>query len=207
MTTTIGNPPTTQGIDHQIIAVPNIYLDIKKRAQPKVAKKSVYRRYIKTMALIELCGKLNTTYGYEFSNDGSIANPSQGLTSTTFNIKDANVPHLFAMIPIKDVNGKTTGYNKRCIRSIRDVVSGGGEENVVGGIAFFNIGLSRQHEATAQEPASGSMVKLSSKICAFHILYTTQGGIGGIGRIGRIVYSNTAASLEYKMTLSDYIPS
>lgn len=64
--------------------------------------------------------------------------------------------------------------------TLAKIVREGGEENLIGGIGFFTVGISCKATANQEGPAAGSFVKLSLKMKAFHALHLISEGVSRI---------------------------
>ena len=69
---------------------------------------------------------------------------------------------------------------------------GGGEPNLIAGMAFVSIGLSCKQGFAGQEPPPvGTPLKLSMKMQAFHAMELIDGGIQGIS------HTSISKTLDY----------
>lgn len=75
--------------------------------------------------------------------------------------------------------------------TLSNIMQEGGEEDLIGGVGFFTIGISCKGNAGGEAPPAGSTVKLSMKMKAFHALSIIEDGIR------RINYQSRSAGLKY----------
>ena len=75
--------------------------------------------------------------------------------------------------------------------TMAELMADGGEDDLIGGLGFFSIGVSCKFMAGPDPPPAGSVVKLSLKMKAFHALHIIDGGIK------RITYKSKTSGLKY----------
>ena len=90
--------------------------------------------------------------------------------------------------PDSNIVEKVTSSN---MGTMAELMADGGEDDLIGGLGFFSIGVSCKFMAGPDPPPAGSVVKLSLKMKAFHALHIIDGGIK------RITYKSKTSGLKY----------
>lgn len=204
----------TKIIPHDVICMSPILLDLKSRGPPKDPNAGIYGiDWWNIYTPLKLLSKLNQDImkvsGYRINEEGIIKDASQGLASVTINIRDHKDSPPVTMISVQkgeeeeeeggefktDENeGRDSDEDNikhQSMGTLKDIMEEGGEDDILGGVGFFSIGISCKGNAGAEAPPAGSTVKLSMKMKAFHALNVIDSGVRRIG------YQSKSAGLRY----------
>lgn len=201
-----GGDGKTTVINHDVIAMSPVILDAKARASPRKSNSGVYgvdwwNVYIPAKLLERLSDDIKTASGLLINQEGIIMDQSQRLASVTINIRNEKQSPDITMVQPVPAHTETSDDGQvrevprmlqhESMGSLKDIMSDGGEEDLIGGVAFFSIGVSCKGSAGSEPPPAGSPVKLSMKMKAFHALSLIDGGIR------RITYHSKSDGLSY----------
>ena len=130
--------------------------------------------------------------------------PGQGLASVTINIRDHMDSPDITMITVQDEQGLKVdedgneiesddkgGLNYKDLGTLKEIMEEGGEDDILGGVGFFSIGIWCKGNVGGEAPPAGTTVKLSMKMKAFHALNVIESGVRCIG------YQSKSAGLKY----------
>jgi hypothetical protein len=194
----------TKAITHDVIAISPIFLDAKPRAASKNPNSGVYgyewwNVYIPISILTKLGVEIQKVTGFEIHKEGVIIDESQGLASLTINLRDPKDSPKITMIqrtPILDENDENKVVDIDLtydhLGTLINVMDNGGEDQLIGGVGFFSLGVSCKYHSGQESPVAGTMTKLSFKMKAFPALSIISGGMRCI------TYTSASSStLEY----------
>ena len=190
-----------KNIVHDVMSVSPVILDAKARKPPKSKDSGVYgvdwwNIYLSTALLKKVAEDVQNTTNYVVSDEGMISDAAQGLVSVTVNVRDdKDSPNITLITVDEDDDDDETGSGGSLIYTdlgtLKSVMLKGGEEELIGGIGFFSVGLSCKGPSGQQPPPAGTTVKLSLKMKAFHALHLIDSGIR------RISYQSPSSGLKY----------
>jgi len=153
--------------------------------------------------LKKLSDDIKNVSGLILNMEGIIVDKTQGLASITINIRDESKSPSITMITSAyddDDNGddkvptiidseQKLKYNQ--LGTLKEIMGEGGEPDLIGGIAFFSIGVSCKGTSNSDPPPAGTHVKLSMKMKAFHALHAIDDDVR------RISYHSRSEGLSY----------
>ena len=203
----------TKVIKHDVITISPVILDAKTRNSTKSGS-GVYgvdwwQVYLPIALLKKISKDIIAATGYIVGEEGVIMDYSQELASVTINCRNIEDSPNITMFEVTsevtagaaaedddDDDAPTSGdvvekLTSNDMGTLAELMSDGGENDLIGGLGFFSIGLSCKFMAGAEPPPAGTVVKLSLKMKAFHALHIIDGGIK------RISYKSKASGLKY----------
>jgi len=192
---------TTKPIRHDVVSMSPVILDAQSRNSTKTGT-GVYgvdwfQVYMPVKLLRKLSKDITTATGYVVGDDGVIVDSAQDLASITINCRNVEDSPSLTMIAVTtegeapsdtDVVEKVTTSD---MGTMAELMADGGENDLIGGLGFFSIGVSCKFMAGTESPPAGTVVKLSLKMKAFHALNIIDGGIK------RITYKSKTSGLKY----------
>ena len=195
----------TKLVEHDVIAITPVILDCKVRKPSKdPSRTGIYGQdwwnvYLPMPLLKKLSNDINETGKYQVNEEGIIMDPSQGMASITVNIKKREDSPRITMIGTKERDVKGADDNITTIEELEhtdmdtlyQIMSTGGEDNLLGGVGFFTVGVSVQGDSGSSGPPAGTCVKLCLKMKAFHALHMIESGVR------RINYQSASSGLKY----------
>ena len=199
----------TKVIKHDVICFSPVILDAQSRDSSKsgtgVYGVDWWQVYIPLTLLKRITTDIKDATGYIVSDEGVITDSSQGLASVTVNCRNSeDSPKIIQIavhkvtkdgVVIEDEEETKEETKEKLVYSdlgtMEELMTDGGEEDLIGGVGFFSIGVSCKYMAGAEPPPAGTMVKLSLKMKAFHALHIITSGVK------RITYKSMGTGLEY----------
>ena len=202
---------TTKVVKHDVISMSPVILDAKSRSSTK-SSSGVYgvdwwQVYVPVSLLKKIIKDVATSAGYLVGDEGIIIDSSQDLASVTINCRNTEDSPSITYIAItkESKDGTAIGDDDEDVNSdeireklafndlgtMAELMGDGGENDLIGGVGFFSIGLSCKYMAGAEPPPAGTTIKLCLKMKAFHALHIIDGGIK------RISYNSMGSGLKY----------
>jgi hypothetical protein len=182
---------TTKVIEHDVVSIHPIFLDAQARPNTRSGS-GIYgvdwwNIYMPMNLLQRISADICSTTGYLVSEEGIIKDPNQSLVSITVNVRKIEESPKVTMVIVEDDG--TVSYEP--MGTLVDIMQGGGEANLIAGMAFVSVGLSYKGYTGQESPPAGTPLKLSIKMQAFHAIELIESGIQ------RITYTPASKALEY----------
>lgn len=181
----------THNKSHDVFGIAGMYFDLTPRdggsSSGGYYGKDWLNVYFPLGTLKTIAQHINNATGFIVNNEGIYEDTKQSLASVSVRYRADEVPQASAFLKAEN----SDKFETIDLGDVSGVLADSGQKDLVGGVGFCSFGISTPVDKSVGAPVSGSLVKLSVKLRAIHVMHTTS------GEIRRITYKSESAGLKY----------